>query len=310
MLRKRGLLRGLGGGLLAGPVAASCPVLAGQAPDAAPGEAAFSAGGRFGASFEGALRAAERGAGGRLGVAVLDTGTGARASWRGGERFPVASTFKFILAGAVLREVDAGRESLDRRVPIAPSDLVEYAPVTGKRLGPDGMLVGELLEAAMVWSDNPAANLLLPALGGPEGLTALARAWGDEDFRLDRWETALGEGRPGDLRDTTTPLAMLGSLERLLVGNGLSAPLRGLLTAWMIGCRTGDAKIRAGLPAGWQCGDKTGAAGYGTNNDIAVVWPPGRRPVLVAAYLTESAGPQAVRDGALAAVGRAVAASV
>ncbi|TPG51826.1 class A beta-lactamase [Roseomonas nepalensis] len=282
-------------GLLGGAVLAAAGVAAGPAPGAAGG-------------FEAAVRAAEREAGGRLGVAVLDTGTGARAAWRGGERFPVASTFKLLLAAAVLQRVEAGREGLDRRVPIAAADLVDHAPVTGRRVGPEGMSVRELLEATMVWSDNPAANLLLPSVGGPEGLTRAARGWGDEGFRLDRWETALGEGRPGDPRDTTTPAAMLLSLERLLVGEVLSGPMRDLLVGWMVGSRTGDAKIRAGLPPGWACGDKTGAAGHGTSNDVAVVWPPGRAPVLVAAYLTESPAAPAGRDAALAAVGRAVAA--
>ncbi|MBB5692614.1 class A beta-lactamase [Muricoccus pecuniae] len=257
-----------------------------------------------------ALQRAEREGGGRLGVAVLDTATGARFARRGEERFPAASTFKFLLAAAILAAADAGRERLDRRLPIAASDLVEYAPVTGKHVGPEGLSVAELCEATMVWSDNPAANLLLPSLGGPEGLTRIVRGWGDPAFRLDRWETALGEGRPGDPRDTTTPLAMLGSMRHLLLGDTLSPASRARLTDWLVGCRTGDAKIRAGLPAGWRCGDKTGGGGHGTNNDIAVLWPPGRAPVLVAAYLTESAAPLEARNAALASVGRAVAAAV
>lgn len=302
MLGRRGLL-----GTLA--LADAVPVLAQESVPAEAGEPeiAFSPGGRFNDAFMAALREAERAGGGRLGVAVLDTATRAWATWRGAERFPLASTFKFVLAGAVLAEVDAGREDLERRVPIAASDLVDYAPVTEKRVGPEGMRVGELLEAIMVWSDNAAANLLLPLVGGPQGLTERAGNWGDSAFRLDRQETALGEGRPGDPRDTTTPAFMLVSLERLLVGNLLSAPLRGLLNAWMFGSRTGDAKIRAGLPPGWICGDRSGAAGFGTSNDVATIWPPGGRPMLVAAYLTESSASAAERDAALAAVGRAVA---
>ncbi|WP_198381551.1 class A beta-lactamase [Roseomonas sp. KE2513] len=310
MLGRRELL----GGLALAEVALAGPVLGQGAAPAEGGafgapEAAFSSGGRFGETFMAALREAERAGGGRLGVAALDTATRAWATWRGAERFPLASTFKLVLAGAVLREVDEGREDLERRVPITASDLVDYAPVTEKRVGPEGMRVGELLEAIMVWSDNAAANLLLPLVGGPEGLTERAGDWGDAGFRLDRRETALGEGRPGDPRDTTTPNFMLVSMERLLVGNLLSAPLRGLLNAWMIGCRTGDTKIRTGLPQGWICGNRSGTAGFGTSNDVAAIWPPGGRPILVAAYLTESAAPLEVRDAALAAVGRAVTAT-
>ncbi len=262
-----------------------------------------------GQAFAQAIRAAESQGDGRLGVAVLDTATGRRFASRGDERFPLASTFKMVLAAAVLAEVDQGREQLDRRVPIGAADLVDHAPVTGQRLGAVGMTVAELCEATMVWSDNPAANLLLPGIGGPAGLTRFARRLEDDQFRLDRIETALSEGKPGDPRDTTTPVAMLGIMNRLLVGDVLRPDSRTRLTGWLVGCRTGDQKIRAGLPTDWRCGDKTGSGGYGTNNDVAIVWPPGRGPVLVAAYLTQSKASLELRNAALAAIGRAVAAA-
>ena len=165
-----------------------------------PAPARSSTGSPFGGEpFARAIRAAEAQGGGRLGVAVLDTETGKRFAWRGSERFPLTSTFKLVLAGAVLAEVDRGRERLDRRIPIAASDLVEYAPVTGKHVG-------------------------------------------------------------------------------------------------------------AGLPEDWRCGDKTGEGGYDTTNDIAILWPPGRRPILVASYLTETTASLDASNAALAAVGRAIAA--
>lgn len=142
------------------------------------------------------------------------------------------------------------------------------------------------------------------------GLTGFARRFGDERLRLDRIETALNEAAPGDPRDTTTPLAMLGALDRLLLGDALSPASRGLLIDWPVACRTGDAKIRAGLPQGWRCGDKTGGGGFGTNNDVAILWPPGRRPVLVASYLTQTVAPVEARNAAHAAVGRAIAAAL
>lgn len=292
---RRGLIQGAGGAALATLVPA-------RAETATPG--LFG-----GETFGHAVRAAELQGAGRLGVAILDSESGRRFAWRGGERFPLTSTFKFLLAGAVLAEVDRGHERLDRRVPIAAADLVEYAPVTGRHVGV-GLTVSELCEATVVWSDNPAANLLLPILGGPAGLTGFARRLGDGESRLDRIETALNEATPGDLRDTTTPEAMLGDLDRLLLGEALSPASRTRLTDWLVACRTGDRRIRAGLPAGWRCGDKTGTGGFGTTNDVAILWPPERRPILVAAYLTESPAPLEVRSAALAAVGRAVAAAL
>lgn len=258
-----------------------------------------------GEGFARAIRAAEQLGAGRLGVAVLDTENGRRFDWHGGDRFPVTSTFKFLLAAAILARVDRGSEQLDRRVPVNASDMVDYAPISGKHVG-GALTVSELCEAIIVLSDNPAANILLASIDGPAGLTRLVREFGDQHFRLDRLETALNEATPGDLRDTTTPLAMLADMERLLIGDVLKPASRTLLTNWLIACRTGDQKIRAGLPQDWRCGDKTGAGGRGTNNDIAILWPPGRRPVLVTAYLTETAASLDARNAALAAVGRAI----
>ncbi|WP_207537392.1 class A beta-lactamase [Sabulicella rubraurantiaca] len=254
----------------------------------------------------GAFREAEALGGGRLGVAALDTGSRRRAVHRAEERFPFASTFKMVLASAVLAAVAQGRASLDRAIPVSAADMVPHAPVTERAVG-GTMTVEALCEATMVWSDNPAANLLLPMAGGPAGLTAFARNLGDPAFRLDRIETALNQATPGDPRDTTTPAAMLGTMQRLLLDDALPPEGRDRLTGWMVACRTGDAKIRAGLPTGWRCGDRTGGGGHGTNNCVAILWPPGRAPVLVAAYLTETALPLAQRDAALASVGRAVA---
>lgn len=250
-----------------------------------------------------ALADLEKSLGARLGVAMRDTETGARLAYRANERFPLTSTFKFLAAAAVLAKVDAGGEQLDRRVRYEKSDLVTYSPETGKHAG-EGMTLGAICEAAITLSDNTAGNLMLAAIGGPEGLTRFARTLGDEVTRLDRLETALNEAHPGDPRDTTAPAAMLGNLEKLLLGDALSARSRERLTDWMIANKTGDTRLRAGLPAGWRVGDKTGAGNNGTTNDIAIAWPPGRKPVLIAAYLTQCDRGMEARNQALAEVAR------
>lgn len=262
-----------------------------------------------GEDFARAVRDCERRSGGRLGVAVRDTGTGAAFAWKGDERFPMCSTFKLPLAAATLRRVELGQERLERRVPVSRQDLVDYAPFTEKRVGRDAS-VAELCEAAVTLSDNAAANLLLAPLGGPAGFTRYLRALGDPASRLDRPETALGECTPGDPRDTTTPNAMLGVVQRILLGKALSPASRARLTGWVVANTTGDHKLRAGLPAGWRVGDKTGGGDHGTSNDVAIVWPAARQPILIAVYLTESALNAAGRDAVIADVGRALAASL
>ena len=256
------------------------------------------------------LARVEAASGGRLGVAVLDTFSDSRVGHRADERFPMLSTFKLLAAAAVLARVDAGKEQLDRRIRFQPSDVVVNSLVTRDRAGGDGMSLEALCEAAMIVSDNTAGNLLLASLGGPAGLTAYARSLGDIVTRLDRTEPELNEALPGDPRDTTSPAAMLSNLRTLALGNVLSPQSRERLTAWLIGNKTGDTRLRAGLPPGWRVGDKTGTGERGTTNDVGIVWPPGRKPVLVAIYLTGTPAEAAQRNATLAAVGRAVAASL
>jgi beta-lactamase class A len=263
----------------------------------------------FAASLKNELAAIERRSGGRLGIAILDTGSQARAGHRAAERSPLCSTFKFLAAAAVLKRVDDGREQLDRRVHFQAADLITHSPVTKDHAGDTGMTVAELCAAAMIFSDNTAANLILQSLGGPEAVTAFARSIGDPTTRLDRTEPTLNEATPGDPRDTTTPAAMLRNLQTLVLGDGLSAVSRERLKTWLLGNRTGDKRLRAGLPAGWQCGDKTGSGGHGTANDIGIFWPPQRPPVIVVAYLTETSASDDQRDAALADVARATAAA-
>ena len=250
----------------------------------------------------------ERRNGGRLGVAALDTASGRRADYRRDERFPLCSTFKFLAAAFVLARVDRGHEKLDRRVVFADKDLVPYSPVTKDRVGAGGMSMAEICDAAVTLSDNTAGNLMLASFGGPSALTHFARTLDGGVTRLDRIETALNEATPGDPRDTTTPAAMLEIMRRLLVGDTLSAGSRERLTGWLLANKTGDKRLRAGLPADWRVGDKTGTGGNGSANDIAVVWPPGRAPILVAVYFTGSTVSDEARNAVIANAGRIVAA--
>jgi beta-lactamase class A len=242
--------------------------------------------------------------GGRLGVAVLDTAGGQRFGQRADERFPMCSTFKLLVAAAVLARVDRGEERLERRVTFGQADLLEHAPVTRAHVSDGGLPLGQLCEAALVVSDNTAANLLLASLGGPAGLTAYARTLGDTRTRLDRTEPLLNEALPGDERDTTTPSARLGNLEKLLLGNVLSQAAREKLSGWMSASTTGLERLRKGVPPGWRVGDKTGSGNHGTANDIAILWPPGGKPLLIAAYLTATSSPSEVKNGVFAELAR------
>lgn len=256
----------------------------------------------------------EAASGGRLGVSILDTTSGLRADLHGDERFPMCSTFKLLVAGLVLTRTDRGEENLERRIVFSQSDVVPNSPATSKHTreltGDAGMSIAELCKAALTLSDNTAANLLLATFGGPAALTAFARSLGDSITRLDRIEPTLNEATPGDPRDTTTPNAMLGDLRELLLGERLSPASRAQLLAWLAANETGGARIRAKLPKAWGVGDKTGTGDHGTANDVAILWPPGRGPVLVTVYLTGTDGDAARSNAAIADVGALVVASV
>ena len=256
------------------------------------------------ATPEGSFAAIEQGIGCRLGVAALDTGTGRRLEYRASELFAMCSTFKFLLAACILKGVDAGQEDLKRPIHYTEKDLLEYAPITRAHLKQGTMKVGDLCAAAIAVSDNTAANLLLVQIGGPEGLTAFIRSLGNQLTRLDRKEPDLNEARPGDPRDTTSPAAMVDSMQKLLVGDVLTASSRSQLASWMEQCSTGGNRLRAGMPRDWRAGDKTGTGDNGAIGDIGIFWPPNKPPILIAAYVMEGMAAREAREQAIAAVGR------
>ncbi|HTV85590.1 MAG TPA: class A beta-lactamase [Dyella sp.] len=253
------------------------------------------------------LTALERKHGGRLGVAVWDTGNGRRIGHRADERFMMCSTFKLLLAAATLARVDRGAERLDRRLVFQQSDVLSYAPVTRLHVGAPGMTIADLCKAAVSLSDNTAANVLLANLGGPSAVTAFARQLGDRITQLDRNEPALNYPALDHVSDTTTAASMLHNLHTLVLGDALSVASRTLLTQWLRDTTTGLTRLRAGLPAGWMAGDKTGSAGDATN-DVVIIWPPKRKPLLVSAYYAAATLDDDARSAVLADVGRIVAA--
>ena len=251
------------------------------------------------------LQALENETQGRLGVHILDTADGATYGHRADERFLTLSSFKMLASALVLHRVDRGLESLDRRVPITPADIITWSPVTEKHVGGAGMTMAELCAATITTSDNAAANLIMASYGGPAALTAYLRQLGDNVTRIDRWEPELNVKHPDQPMDTTTPRAMVSNLQRLVLGDALSPASRQLLTTWLINNTTGGKRLRAGVPADWRVGEKTGT--FQTDaNDSGVMWPPNRAPLIVSAYLADSPADGATKDATIAEVGRLV----
>jgi beta-lactamase class A len=250
--------------------------------------------------------------GGRIGVAAYDTFDGAWVTYRPEERFAMCSMFKWLLAAQMLWTDEHAPGFRDQQVPFHEAYLANlgHAPVTRANLARGRMSVEEMCRAAVVESDNGAANLLLEAGMGPAGLTRFLRDNADSITRLDRIEPALNENLPGDERDTTTPRAMALTMQRfLLTDHVLNASSREQLINWLIECQTGLQRLRGGFPADWRAGDKTGTSidGHNATTDVAIAWPPGRAPIIVACFLSESTVAFEARNAAHAEVGRIVA---
>ncbi|WP_260333441.1 class A beta-lactamase [Streptomyces beigongshangae] len=251
----------------------------------------------------GALAALERAHSARLGVYARNTVTGETVRYRAGEAFPMCSVFKTLAAAAVLRDLDRRGEFLGLRIRYTEEDVAEAggAPVTGLEENlAHGMTVAGLCHAAIAHSDNTAANLLLRELGGPAAVTRFCRSLGDTTTRLDRWEPDLNSAEPWRTTDLTTPAAIGRTYAKLVLGGALVPRDRRQLTEWLLANTTSTNRFRAGLPADWALGDKTGTGAYGTTNDVGIAWTPDGSPVVLAVLSTTS-DPGAPKDDALVA---------
>lgn len=263
-----------------------------------------------GPSADAALAVIEDRFGGRLGVHAVDTATGATVSRRADERFLLCSTGKAPTVAAVLRRAETEPGLLERRIRWTPEQIAGGNSPFGRSRQASGATVAELCDAAVTVSDNTTQNLLLELLGGPAAMTGFVRGLGDTVTRFDRFEPALNVTAPGDERDTTTPAAIARDLQALALGSPVPAlpeRARGRLVELLAANTTGDAQIRAGVPRGWRVGDKTGSGAQGEANDIGVVWPPGRAPLVVAVYTAptdpaNTGGKAAIADATRAAV--------
>jgi beta-lactamase class A len=251
----------------------------------------------------GKLRELERQHNARLGVFATDTGTGRTVLHRADELFPMCSAFKTLVAAAVLRR-DQDGSLLGKVIRYTQADVTKsgYGPITGKAENlANGMTVSALCDATITYSDNCAANLLMRELGGPTAVTRFSRSIGDPVTRLDRWEPDLNSAEPGRVTDTTSPRAIGQSYARLTVGHALNRADADQLTKWLLANTTGGNRIKAGLPADWRWGDKTGTGKYGTTNDVGIAFPPGRSPIVVAVLSTKASDQNAPADEPLVA---------
>ncbi|MGC4938472.1 class A beta-lactamase [Kribbella sp. DT2] len=253
--------------------------------------------------YVGQFKQLEKQYGARVGVHAVDTGNGREIAYNADARFAYASTFKALAAGAVLRKHKLA--GMTKVIRYSKADLVPNSPVTEKHTA---MTLAALCDATVRYSDNTAANLLFAELGGPKALDTILQQLGDDTTRMERLEPDMSVWDPKDPRDTSTPRAFAKNLRAFVLGDVLAEPERAQLTTWLRTNTTGDKLIRAGFPKGWVIGDKTGSAStYGGRNDIAVVWPPGRAPIVLAVFTNLGAADADYDDRLVAEAAKVVA---
>lgn len=258
------------------------------------------------------IRSIEHDLGARVGFYMHDMQTGDVIVYAADDRFPMNSTFKLLACGALLSRVENEKTDLTDTIRLQNVEIVDYSPAIENHIREGHVEVSfdETCSMMLSVSDNTAANIVLSEIGGPEGLTAFLRSIGDQVTRLDRWETALNEAVPGDLKDTTTPRAIARSVQNLILGEALSPTSRATLREWLSDHRVADALFRAALPPDWSIDDRTGAGGFGSRSIVAVIYPPDRAPIVAAFFVAETEADFKSRNAAAALIGEAIVAHV
>ncbi|ASI94660.1 CARB/PSE/RTG family carbenicillin-hydrolyzing class A beta-lactamase [Vibrio rotiferianus] len=251
------------------------------------------------------LAAIEQHIGGRIGVSVWDTQNDEHWDYRGDERFPMMSTFKTLACATMLSEMDSEKLDKNATAKVEERNIVVWSPVMDRMAG-QTTRIEHACEAAMLMSDNTAANIVLRSIGGPNGVTRFLRSIGDGATRLDRFEPRLNEAKPGDKQDTTTPNAIVNTLHTLLEGDALSYESRIQLKIWMQDNKVSDSLMRSVLPKGWSIADRSGAGGFGSRGIMAMIWKENHKPIYISIYITETDLSLQARDQVIAQVSQLI----
>lgn len=281
--------------------------------------------------------------GGVVGVTAIHLETGRRVSMNGGERFPMASTFKIPIAVQLLTRIDKGEVRLDQMIEIKQSDLHPGSGTLADLFNKGGLAlsVRNLMELMLLISDNSATDVLLRTAGGAEAVTDRMRALGIEGIDVnrstaqliadwvganlppeDRWTPAVFQSafegvKPdeqkaaakkfdADARDTSTPDGMAALLEKIHRKDILKPESASLLLDIMRRCRTGEARLRGLLPQGTGIAHKTGTIGGSTNDVGIITLPDNAGHVAIAVFVKSSDGDSAARERGIAEIARAV----
>jgi beta-lactamase class A len=225
--------------------------------------------------------------GGKIGLYVINRNNGKNLAYQESFYFPICSTYKFLVVGAILKQSMTDKKLLDEKIKILPNEITGYSPITKKHIDKK-MTVAELSRASIL-SDNTASNLLIHRLGGLEKLRQFTHSLNDKATKVANLEPAVNKVDLSTNLNKTTPKIIARDINKLAFSDDvLDKEHRLLLKKWLKENDTGDKRIASAIPDHWEIGDKTGTCQYGTTNDVAIIWPEDSKAVAMSIFYTQS----------------------
>lgn len=322
---------------LAGWAAALCLAVPLAAP-AASAQPAAEARSKLEAAFANLARQTD----GMVGVAVQRVGgNGPMTTLNAGTTFPMASTFKIAVAGAIFDRIEKGELKLDTMVTVDPAVIVRSAGIAEQAPHPGVALsVYNLLELMLTRSDNTATDVMVAQAGGPAAVTAWLRKVGITGQQVDADTARLlyralditpGPGtfrenverafkedpskRERDLkrianapfnadpRDASTPEAMARLLMAIQTGKALNPASTRTFIEIMERCVTGEKRLKGLLPIGTVVAHKTGTL-MSIANDVGIVNLPDGGKFVIAVYVKGDTKGVETQDRTIAEIAR------
>jgi beta-lactamase class A len=238
-----------------------------------------------------------------VGISVLDFGNGFTYDKNAAKKMPMQSVFKFHIAAAVLDFVDKGKLSLDQKVVLNPSNLMEntWSPLRDKYSGKNAEVpLSEILEFTVAKSDNNGCDILLNLLGGPETVQKFMDSKNVKGFQIKYSEAVMHKDWNAQYENYSTPKSAVEVLKKFYDGKLLSEKSTDYLMKVMLSTSTGKNKLIEQLPENTPAARKTGASGKnnagltGAENEIAIITLPNGKHYAIAVFVSNSTETNAV----------------
>ena len=221
---------------------------------------------------------------GKIGVYIINRNNWSNFAVNASFYFPICSTYKFLVVGAILKQSMADNKLLNQKVKISKNQIVG-SPITRKHIN-QTMTVKQLCKVSMQ-GDNTATNILIEKLGGLTNLNKFILSLTDHATKVANLESKVNHVSLTTNENKTTPKIIARDINKLAFSDAILDKIHRLMfKKWLIASSTGNNHIAAEVPDEWEVDDKIGTCQYGTTNDVAIIWPDDNRAVIMAIFYT------------------------